>query len=175
MTKYAFLNYAALYWGTYVKQQSTDGITKLVIMIVEHESGCPPCAIQALYLIIEPSYPFFRTIPNIFSGIHVIAYLVEEMSCFTEVELKDDTGRTPLSWAAGSGQEAVMQLLIKRGDIGVHTKDKSGKTPFIWAAENGHEAVVQPLIERGNIEINAKDYEGNTALIMAAYNGHKPP
>ena len=98
MTEYALLDYAALYWGTYVKQQCTDDITKLVRMLVENESECPPCAIQALYLRIGTSDYYNPTTAKKFSGIHVIAYfrLVEHMSCFTEVELEDDTGKTPL-------------------------------------------------------------------------------
>ena len=63
ITQYAFLNYAALYWGTYAKQQSSDGLKKLTSMILEHKSRLPHCSIQALYLYLQidrewaPLYP----------------------------------------------------------------------------------------------------------------------
>ena len=53
MNKYVFLEYTALYWGTYVKQQSSDNVKKLAKMVVDHEIGRPPCAVQALYWMLE--------------------------------------------------------------------------------------------------------------------------
>lgn len=53
MTKYALLSYAALYWGTHVEQQCSDGLAKLAKMVVEHECERLPCAVQALYIYID--------------------------------------------------------------------------------------------------------------------------
>lgn len=102
MSKYAFLDYAALYWGTYVKQQCDDCL-ELAKMIVDHGIECPPYAIQALYKhLYKHLYPRID-IAQKFSGIHAIAYsgLSEIMAYFCQVgrnmELKDDRNRTPLS------------------------------------------------------------------------------
>jgi ankyrin repeat protein len=61
-----------------------------------------------------------------------------------DVDSKDMGGRTPLSWAARNGHEAVVTLLLEKG-ADVHSKDKDGRTPLSWAAGNGHEAVVKLL------------------------------
>ena len=171
--KYAFLDYASLYWGTYVEQPYNNNIKKLITAIVEHESERPPCSIQALYLEIDQTPSWRKTISTKFSGIHVIAYfgLSELMANFCQVELKDDCGLTPLSWAAFKGHETIVRLLIGKYGIDINAKDDERRTPLIWAARHGYEAVVRLLIEKDGIDINAKDDEGATPLILAAING----
>lgn len=58
---------------------------------------------------------------------HVLSLLLRVDD--TEVDSKDDDARTPLSWAAAEGHEAVVQLLIprKRSDISTHAVVVSGK------------------------------------------------
>ncbi|KAI9760034.1 MAG: hypothetical protein M1840_002750, partial [Geoglossum simile] len=59
----------------------------------------------------------------------------------------DEDGRTPLSWAARNGHEAVVKLLLAIEKVDLNSKDSSyGRTPLSWAAGNGHEAVVKLLL-----------------------------
>ena len=194
MKKYVFLNYAALFWGTYVKQQNNDGLSTLMKAIVDHESKRPPCAIQVLYYIIEKSweveqwvkYPSDRdswgwhSVATRFSGIHAMAYfgLSEYMGYYCkmgrDMDLNDECDRTPLSWAAEYGQESVVQLLIEQSNVDINSKNKFGRTPLSWAAEKGHSAVVRLLIERGSVDVNTKDNKNErTPLILAADEGHE--
>ena len=179
---YKFLSYAALYWGTYVKQQCNYGLTNLAKMIVDHESERPPCAIQVLYTELNNIEFLFLYgfVAQRFSGIHATACfgLSENMVYFCSVErhmdLKDESGRTPLLWAAMNGHETVVRLLIERDDVDVNAEDSDGKTPLLWAANNRHEAVVRLLIERDDVDVNAKDNKyGQTLLSWAAENGHE--
>ena len=171
---YAFLNYAALYWGTYFKQQGSDALTELIIIIVDHKTECPPCAIQALYRQLSPELSF----PQRFSGIHAIAYfgLSDIMVYLSQrewnMELKDDCAWTPLSWAAEAGHEAVVRQLIERGDVNINTKDTNRHTPLSLAAGAGHEAVVRLLVERSDVDIDSKNKRGRTPLFLAVENEH---
>ncbi|KAK4140868.1 uncharacterized protein C8A04DRAFT_14539, partial [Dichotomopilus funicola] len=56
--------------------------------------------------------------------------------------------RTPLSWAAQNGREAVVKLLLGIGKADVNIADSAGRTPLSWAAQNGREAVVKLLNAR---------------------------
>ncbi|KAH6972353.1 nucleoside phosphorylase domain-containing protein [Ilyonectria sp. MPI-CAGE-AT-0026] len=84
-----------------------------------------------------------------------------------DVESKDGYGRTPLSWAAAEGHEAIVQLLLENG-ADVQSKDKQGWTPLAWAAAEGYEAIVVLLLEKG---ANSKDNQGRAPLLSAAARG----
>ncbi|OCK75239.1 ankyrin, partial [Lepidopterella palustris CBS 459.81] len=62
-----------------------------------------------------------------------------------DLDSRDASGRTPLSWAAEKGHEAVVKLLLETGEVYLDSEDGSGRTPLSWAAENGHNVVVKLL------------------------------
>ncbi|KAJ4863715.1 ankyrin repeats (3 copies) domain-containing protein [Trichoderma breve] len=84
---------------------------------------------------------------------------------------KDHSARTPLSWAAGNGQESTMRLLLEEDANTNLPYDYYGQTPLSWAARNGHESIVRLLLENG-AAINSKDESNRTPLSWAAKNGH---
>ena len=176
--KYPFLNYAALHWGTYVKHQCNDNLTRLANMILDHDGKSTHFAIHILYWELDKSPIATRTASG-FLGVHVAAYfgLGENMAYFCSMGrnmgLKDDHGRTPLSLAAEYGHESIVQMLIKRDDVDINAKDNHERTPLSLAAMDGHEAVVRLLIERGDVDINSKDNTGRIPLSWAAMRGHE--
>jgi ankyrin repeat protein len=88
------------------------------------------------------------------------------------VECKSINDRTPLWWAAGRGDEAVVKLLLEK-EADVESKDAEyGQTPLSCAAENGHEAVIKLLLER-KADLECKSNNGWTPLCWAARNGHE--
>jgi ankyrin repeat protein len=89
---------------------------------------------------------------------------------------KDNDGRTPLSWAAGSGFEDVVGLLLTNNDIrvAIDSRDNtSHQTPLLWAARKGHAKVVKLLLGEA-ASPNARDLsDGRSALSWAAGNGYE--
>jgi ankyrin repeat protein len=104
------------------------------------------------------------------------------------VNAKDNSGRTPLVYAADNSTEAVL-LLLKNG-ADVNAGDDYGMTPLMSVVEGKYAAdedasddeppsalemrkMVRLLLENG-AEVNARDNEGRTALMLAAAGRHDP-
>jgi ankyrin repeat protein len=89
---------------------------------------------------------------------------------------KDNDGRTPLSWAAGSGLEDVVELLLKNNDIrgAIDSRDNaSHQTPLLWAARKGHAKVVKLLLGEAASPNASNLLDSRSALSWAAGNGHE--
>jgi len=69
-----------------------------------------------------------------------VGLLVERVD--GNADSKDDTCRTPLSWAAINGHEEVVRLLVERVDVNAYSKDEHGQTPLSWAERTGYHANV---------------------------------
>lgn len=67
-----------------------------------------------------------------------------------EENLRDNDGRTPLSYATSNGRLDVVKILSR---LDVRLPDSSGRTPRDWAILNGQEEVVQELkiLERASL------------------------
>ncbi|KAF9780340.1 hypothetical protein IL306_000625 [Fusarium sp. DS 682] len=170
-------DYAAHNWGAHACQ--LPGCDQVVVDFLT-DTTKTEAAGQAL-MAAERSWRrhYSQYVPKQITGLHLAACLgLNEAVCrlirhWRNVEPKDSYERTPLSWAAQNGHEAVVQLLIAMGEIEVNAKDLYGRTPLSWAARNGHEAVVKLLVATGKADINAKDSCGQTPLLWAARNGHE--
>jgi ankyrin repeat protein len=74
------------------------------------------------------------------------------------INVEDELGQTALHWAARSGNEPVLHLLIENG-ADIDAKD-----------DRGHELIVQQLLDKG-ADVNMKTELGQTALHGAARYG----
>ena len=69
------------------------------------------------------------------TGVHLAAYfgltvvIMALLKNRHNPNVKDTYGRTPLSWAAGQGREAVVKLLLEKG-AELEAKDGGGGTPL---------------------------------------------
>jgi hypothetical protein len=169
--------YAAQNWGHHARQASET--SQLIIDFLKNE-GKVRASSQAL--IVNKGYwgnTYSQAFPRNLTGVHLAAYfgmgeVVNALvSSGRDPDPTDSHGRTPLSYAAANGHEAVVRLLLEKG-ADVDAKDRlDGRTALIRAAEGGHEAVMRLLLETG-ADVEAKDRRGGwTALVKAAASGHE--
>jgi len=68
---------------------------------------------------------------------------------YVNLNRRDRDGRTPLSQAAASGHDGVVELLLGRKDVSPGRPDNRGNTPLALATRWGHTRVVELLMVRG--------------------------
>ena len=88
------------------------------------------------------------------------------------VDVADFEGRTPLMWAATTGNATCMRLLLDRGaDMGLSCK--SGRMSLHMACLAGHSAAACMLLAAGALLGASVDKAGRTPLHLAAQKGHE--
>jgi ankyrin repeat protein len=183
----ALLDYAAVYWGSHMKalveadfaseHGSEIGIQATALL---SNVDCLSSASQALFMSGRNLFTE-GTISREgegFLGSHWIgrfdlALLFDRWdSCGAQWDQRDFGGRTPLSWAAGEGNEALSKLLLETGKVKADSRDYYGRTPLSWAAGNGYEAIAKLLLGH-KADVNSKDIYGETPLLWATQDGQE--
>jgi ankyrin repeat protein/ABC-type cobalamin/Fe3+-siderophores transport system ATPase subunit len=89
-------------------------------------------------------------------------------------DLRDDSGHTALSIAAGCGNKRVVELIL--GPVPVididSMDDFDQRTPLAWAAANGHGDIVKLLLKEG-ADPNSRNSSGWTPLALAVVYVHE--
>lgn len=83
------------------------------------------------------------------------------------VDHKDSYDRTPLSYAAENGREAVVRILLEQACVEVDCEDTEGRTPMSYASSSGNVEVAKLLMGRKDVNINSKDHDSRTPLRWA--------
>jgi hypothetical protein len=174
-----FFGYAARHWGDHIRGNTDQDVQSLALDFLMDNSKASSSA-QAFLISDNPQYAY-DLFPKESSGIHLAALFdlrdITKLLLEKGVDLnsKDNPyNRTPLSWAAEKGHEAVVRLLLAKDGVDPDSKDYYGRTPLSWAAGNGHEAVARLLLAKGGVDPDSKSgYYGRTPLAWAAGNGHE--
>jgi hypothetical protein len=149
-----FLDYAARYWAEHVRPVEAT-VSELALAFLQDEAAVS-CSTQIISVGGYKRKGYSQRFPQATTGLHLsarfglvsLSKILLTAGCkdsSINVNSKDKYGRTPLSWAAEQGHEAVAKLLVGTGKVDVDSKDRYGRTPLSWAAEQGHEAVAKLL------------------------------
>lgn len=84
--------------------------------------------------------------------------VLQQLNAGKDVNQANDSGDTPLTYAAFMGHLEIVDLLIEK-NANVNAKGLAGWTPLHLAAQRGHQKIVEQLIAKG-AEINALTDEG---------------
>jgi ankyrin repeat protein len=87
-----------------------------------------------------------------------------------EVDAKEEDGRTPLMWAANSGNVEALSLLLAAG-ADVNAKDAARWTPLMYAVADSNLEAVSLLLGAG-ADPDMKDNWGQTAKDRAVRKGY---
>ena len=166
-------DYASCNWGNHAREAFTS-IPEVHNFLKRNAQV--QASIQAL-LVENEGEQYSQIYPRKMTGLHLAAYFgvektVQHLLGINIPNEKDEAGRTPLSWAAQNGHEAVVKLLLVN-NAEVNLKDTVyGQTPLTRAALIGHEAIVKLLLVN-SAEIDSQDIFGRTPLSWAAEMGQK--
>jgi len=177
--QFPLLEYAACNWGTYAKHQSNEAVMRLALTLPGGDNK-PSSTSQIIYASITDGCGFNHrdSVALQFSGIHIGAsFGLDDLTKYYcdmgQADLRDDTGWTPLLWAAARGCEDIVRLLVDRNDVDVNATGTDGQSPLSQAAKKGYEAIVRLLLERDNVDVNTKARNDCTPLLFAAMGGHE--
>lgn len=91
------------------------------------------------------------------------------------LNVKDNFGRTALSYACMKGRDEIVQRILREDILGVNDKDNDGNTPLVHAATSGNPHCVRlvvQILERFGLPIDVRNNLGYTALLLACKHGH---
>ena len=139
----------------------------LVVGCGESQQPAPAPEAKPAEPVVEAAKPETPTAkaPNI--AIHFAAFrgnleaVKQHLAAGTDVNAKDDIGKTPLHRAADAGHKEIVELLIAKG-ADVNASISMG-TPLHYAARSGHKEIVELLIAEG-ADVNAGTRGGLTPL-----------
>ncbi|KAJ4783923.1 ankyrin repeat family protein [Rhynchospora pubera] len=77
---------------------------------------------------------------------------------------RDDSGSTPLHYAASDGDVAVVQTILDRAPLAVYIRDEEGSSPLHVAAQMCHYSTIDSIIDRCPHSFELRDNQGRNFL-----------
>ena len=176
LQKYPFLDYAALHWGDHVRSGNKDEMIQNMAFGFLTDHAKVASAYQVLAASKRDYDGFIQWPQSLDSGVHLAAYfgLNRVIELFRDdgidLEVKDENGQTPLSWAVDREHLETIQIFL---DWRSHRQKENlhhPRPPLQWAVEKGNYDMTQLFISyRYGIEV--QNDKAQTSLWLAAENG----
>ncbi|KIL92993.1 hypothetical protein FAVG1_04174 [Fusarium avenaceum] len=203
LASHPFHDYAARYWGYHARESS---LPTQELMVFFDDGSAANSSITILMLEASLGFPHTYIVdppkPESLTSLHLATYfqltdlVAELLRVGLDPDSRDSHGRTPLSYAAELGLEAIVFLFLEAGaeadskGLEEHENKEeeesswppsnngghAGRTPLSFAAEYGHVEASKMLIGHGadiGSECTKHDYRGWTPLLFAVYHGQK--
>ncbi|KAI9878100.1 MAG: hypothetical protein M1830_001892 [Pleopsidium flavum] len=175
LEKHQFLDYAANYWSSHLREaKSSDdpAMLKATLTICASHSK----RLWTWYHVFRYSNfgPQLEALTDLMVGSRLGLEMMVKfwLRNGAEVNFQDHlTTWTPLLLAVQGDHLAIVKMLLENG-AETNTQDIHGCTALWIAARQGYEAVVKTLLEHG-AEPNTQDSDNCTALWRAATQGHE--
>ncbi|KAM3433601.1 hypothetical protein MY4824_005905 [Beauveria thailandica] len=170
-------SYAAHSWGYHAREASTYCPSIKCFLLDSPKVEASSQALLANESLRSPKRS--QSVPRRVTGLHLAAYIgIEDtvrmlLKDWQDIDQKDSHSQTPLMYAAESGYESIVRLLLAMEKVDVNAKDHYGWTPLSIAAMNGHKSIVELLLATGKVHADAEDAYGRTPLCHAAQKGHE--
>lgn len=101
--------------------------------------------------------------------IHLLQDLVSHGAFLDQ---SDNMSRTPMHWAALSGQDKIVNMLLEKGSVDLSRPDKKGIIPFWHAIYANHPGIVQAILDRGFAVDTLSEQQDCSPVSWAARYGH---
>ena len=140
LRKYAFLEYAACFWARHAEDYTTNLKHRVSILLAQFiADDYKVSSATQVVLHVNRDWSFYQChSPTPVSGIHLATYfnLSHTVSHMLEIglfaaDVEDCNGETPLVLAARKGNEATLEVLLRRPDV-----DVNNSTPLALAAKH---------------------------------------
>ncbi|KAF4416310.1 hypothetical protein FACUT_12671 [Fusarium acutatum] len=171
--KHILLDYCAKNWSDHVRDAIDEEVDEAALEFLEDDRRIA----SAVQVRIVAGYHFqgySAEVPIKVGAVHIAAQfgltkIVSQLldGC-AEADVKDDFGRTPLSYAAEYGHKDTVELLMKHADTDTDSTDEQGRTPLVWAAGHGHVDLLKALLNCPADNVNSKDSHSQSPLSWAA-------
>ncbi|KAH0491908.1 hypothetical protein TgHK011_003310 [Trichoderma gracile] len=180
--QFPFITYAATAWTTHAHQSDRLGVSQEDLLQLFRWPSNDHLQLWArvLDLVVtngldrQPRKTSLVQVAARYGIPGVLSAILQDTSQISKnVNLQDEDYRGPLSWAAESGHECIVKMLLDTGAVEIDARDCYGQTPLAFAAEAGHEAIVKLLLDTGQVDINALDSHHHSPLSWASENGHE--
>lgn len=174
--KHVLLDYCAKNWGDHVRDAIDEEVDEAALEFLEDDRRIAS-AVQVRMVAGYHFQGYSAKVPVKIGAVHIAAQfgLTKIMSQLlegdAEADVKDDFGRTPLSYAAEYGHKDTVELLMKHTDTDTDSTDEQGRTPLSWAAGRGHVDVLKVLLNCPAVSANSKDSHSQSPLSWAARMG----